>query len=264
MSRTGATLLVSLLTDFGPGSVYVGQMHAVLRRRLPDVRIVDLAHDCPPGGIEAAAYVLKRSYGHFPSGSVHVVVVDPGVGTSRAVLAAKAHGHYFVGPDNGVLWDEIVGGEVRRVENRDWMAEEISNTFHGRDVMAPVAACLAEGRPLAEVGPGIEPLPVPGGPIAGRNAVEGRVLMIDRYGNCITNVPRHLVEKLADEGGEVRVRIGSAFIDGLVRTFADVAEGRALAYIGSGDHLEIAVNGGRATDLLHLGVADPVRVERLP
>ncbi len=105
-------------------------------------------------------------------------------------------------------------------------------------------------------------MPVAGGPIASRDAVEGAVLMIDHYGNLITNVPGGLVDALASAAGEVRVRIGSAFIDGLVRTFGDVAEGRALAYIGSGEHLEIAVNGGRASDLLHLGIGDIIRVER--
>jgi S-adenosylmethionine hydrolase len=105
-------------------------------------------------------------------------------------------------------------------------------------------------------------MPITGGPIASRDAVEGAVLMIDHYGNLITNVPGRLVDDLASAAGEVRVRIGSAFIDGLVRTFGDVDEGRALAYIGSGEHLEIAVNGGRASDLLHLGIGDPIRVER--
>lgn len=144
--------LVSLLTDFGAGSVYVGQMHAVLRRRLPGVTILDLAHDCPAGGIEAAAYLLRRSYRHCPQSTVHVVVVDPGVGTGRAILAAHARDQYFVGPDNGVLTAIVEGGDVRRVENPALVEEEVSSTFHGRDIMAPVGAFLAAGGALADVG----------------------------------------------------------------------------------------------------------------
>jgi len=258
------TAPISLLTDFGPGSVYVGQMHAVLRRLAPDVPIVDLAHDCPAGRVEAAAYILRRSVLHFPPDSVHVVVVDPGVGTSRAVLGARAGEQVFVGPDNGVLAEAVEGGEVRRVENPALMAERISSTFHGRDIMAPVAARLATGTPLESVGPRVRPLRLPAQLEYADGAVVGRVLMADRFGNLITNIPLDLVGQVGAPGGRVRVRIGAAFIDGLVGTFGDVPPGRALAYIGSGGHLEIAVNEGCAAKALGLGIGDPVRVEPGP
>jgi S-adenosylmethionine hydrolase len=263
MKRSG---IVSLLTDFGPGSVYVGQMHAVFATRAPTVRVVDLAHDCPPGGIEAAGYVLNRSFRHFPHGTVHVVVVDPGVGSARGILAAAASGHLFLAPDNGVLGralqeaDEV---EVRRVQNRLLMNETISRTFHGRDVFAPVAAQLATGLPLAEVGPeAVAQIPEPGFALEG-DRIEGRVLIADRFGNLITNVPRGAVRALGDPS-RIRVRVGAAFLDRLHQTFSDVPEGVALSYIGSGDHLEVAVNGGRADELLGIGVGDPIRVERMP
>jgi hypothetical protein len=255
--------VVTLLTDFGPGSVYVGQMHAVLLRTAPAVRVVDLAHDCPFAGIESAAYVLQRSYPHFPPGTVHVVVVDPGVGSGRAILAVRAAGHVFLAPDNGVLAPILLRGkdlEVRHVENRALMNEKISSTFHGRDIFAPVAARLASGTALAEVGPAGRAAVQRFGPVEGERVAEGKVLLVDRFGNLITNVPRAVLDRL---GGplKVRVRIGAAFINGLVETFSDVPKGLALAYVGSGEHLEIAVNGGRASDLLGLGVGAAIRVE---
>lgn len=255
------TATVSLLTDFGPGSVYVGQMHAVLRRLAPSAHVVDLAHDCPAGRVEAAAYILRRSVPHFPEGTIHVVVVDPGVGTSRAVLAAQAAGNVFVGPDNGVLTEAVAGAEVRRIENRTLMAAEIAPTFHGRDIMAPVAARLAAGLALREVGPVAEPLRAPPQLEIEAGGVTGRVLLADHFGNLITNIGFELLAQVGGPGGSVRVRIGAAFIDGLVETFADVAPGRALAYIGSGGNLEIAVNEGSAVEALGLGVDTEIRVE---
>ena len=255
------TATVSLLTDFGPGSVYVGQMHAVLRRLAPDARVVDLAHDCPAGRVEAAAYILRRSVPHFPEGTIHVVVVDPGVGTSRAVLAARTEASLFVGPDNGVLAEAVQDAEIRRIENRTWMAPDIAPTFHGRDVMAPVAARLAIGLALEDVGPLVEPLRAPSALAIEGGGVTGRVLLVDHFGNLVTNIGFALLAQVGGPGGAVRVRIGAAFIDGLVETFADVAPGRALAYIGSGGNLEIAVNEGSAAEALRLGVDTEIRVE---
>ena len=257
--------VVTLLTDCGPASLYVGQLHAVLLTRAPDVRVLDLAHDVPAGAIRAASYVLRRSYPLCPPGSVHVVVVDPGVGTRRAILAAAAHGHLFVGPDNGVLYDVVREGEVRSVENPELMAPRVSNTFHGRDIMAPVAASLACGTPLAEVGPVIVPQagPAASSPRPRAGGVEGEILFVDRYGNLVTDLERAQIQAVGGENGAIRVRLADAFIDRLVTTFGDVAEGRVLAYIGSGDHLVIGVNGGRAKDLLGVDVGDPVRLEPL-
>lgn len=261
MSAAG---LVTLLTDFGPGSVYVGQMHGVLLARAPDVRIVDLAHDCPPAGVAAAGYLLERSFRHFPAGSVHVAVVDPGVGSARKVLAARAQDHVFLAPDNGLLGpvlDGITEKEVRAVENRDLMAASIAPTFHGRDVFAPVAAYLAVGRDLAAVGPPTQAERARSGPDVGAASIEGRVLLVDRFGNLVTNVSRAHLQVLG-KAARIRVRAGDVAIDGLVRTFSDVARDAALLYVGSGDHLEIAVRGGRASDVLGLGVGAVVHVER--
>lgn len=259
--------VVSLLTDFGPGSVYVGQMHAVILRRSGGrVRVVDLSHQCPFANTEAAAYKLRRSYGHFPEGTVHVVVVDPGVGSERDILAAEADGHRFVVPDNGVLGGILAGlDEVRvhRVTNRLLMNDFVSSTFHGRDVFAPVATHLALGGGLDEVGPEVPPPPVPPMPRVEGDRIEGKVLVVDQFGNMITNISREVMLELG-EPATLRVRIGAAFIDRLVQTFSDVDPGIALTYFGSGDHLEIAVNGGRAHELLGMGIGSKVVVERRP
>ena len=256
--------LVSLLTDFGPGSVYVGQMHAVILQRAQDLRIVDLAHDCPPGAVASAAYMLQRSFRHFPEGTVHVVVVDPGVGSSRAVLVARACGHIFVAPDNGLLGPvlaEAGDAEVRRVENRELMNEIVSSTFHGRDIFAPLGAYLATGGRLADVGPETDAEMARPGPEIGDRSIDGAVLLVNRFGNLITNIPRSMVQALG-EPSRIRVQVGPSFLNGLVMTFADVPRGVALAYIGSGDHLEIAVNGGRACDLLAMAPGEPIHVRR--
>ncbi len=259
--------VVSLLTDFGPGSVYVGQMHAViLRKGGGHIQVVDLSHQCPFGNTEAAAYKLRRSYQHFPEGTVHVAVVDPGVGSERDILAAEADGHRFLVPDNGLLGGVLVGLDdvvVHRVANRLLMNDFVSSTFHGRDVFAPVAAHLAMGAKLADVGPSVPPPPAPPMPRIEGGTIEGHILVTDRFGNLITNVPRELMLELGDPA-ELRVRIGAAFIDRLVQTFSDVEPGIALTYFGSGDHLEIAVNGGRASDLLKMTIGSPIVIERRP
>jgi hypothetical protein len=256
--------IVSLLTDFGPASVYVGQIHAVIARLAPTARAIDLVHDCPFAAIDAASYMLVRSFRHFPPGTVHLVVVDPGVGSRRGLLAASGAGHLFVAPDNGVLGGVLAldrGAETRRLENRALWNETVSPTFHGRDVLAPVAARLATGTPLESVGPVVSPVLPASGVVASADAVEGRVLLADRFGNLITNLPRAALERLGAPEA-LRVRIGAAFLDGLARTFSDVPPGMALAYIGSGDHLEVAVNGGRASEILRLSAGSPIRVER--
>jgi S-adenosylmethionine hydrolase len=261
MNRSG---LVTLLTDFGPGSVYVGQMHATVLRVAPAVQVVDLAHDCPAGGVAAGAYLLRRSFGHFPDHTVHAAVVDPGVGSARAILAAQADGHFFLAPDNGLLGGILDDAEevtVRRVENEALMNERVSRTFHGRDIFAPVAAHIARGGRLSEVGPECEWEPARPGPEAGDGAIAGRVLIVDHFGNLITDIPGELLESVGAPE-DLRVRLGDRHIDALVDTFEDVPRGVALVYVGSGGHLEIAVNAGRASDMLGTVAGVGVRVER--
>lgn len=254
------TRLLALLTDFGAGSAYVGQMHLAIRRLAPEAVVVDVAHDCPPGDVEAGAYLLAGALREAPSAAVFVVVVDPGVGTARRILAARRGDLAVVGPDNGVLAAAIAGWEVRALENRALVPASPSATFHGRDIMAPAAVRLATGFDFTAVGPAAAPQSAPQGPETLADGIAGRVLLTDRFGNLVTNIPRRLVEMLGD-GAHVRVRVDGAFIDGLSRTYGDVETGNILAYIGSGDHLEIAVNGDSAARLLGLGVDAPIRIE---
>ncbi|MDJ0522556.1 MAG: SAM-dependent chlorinase/fluorinase [Planctomycetota bacterium] len=263
MSRTST---ITLLTDFGAGSVYVGQMHGVLRRRAPEATVIDLAHDVPPGGVAAAAYLLQRSFDCFPPGSVHVAVIDPGVGSARRILAARAHGHTFLAPDNGLL-GPLLDGEteavVHSVENEELMRERVSRTFHGRDIFAPVAAWLAGGGALEEVGPPVAAEIARPGAVLEDGVIRGRLLLVDRFGNLITNVPKQLLEVLGAPEG-LRVSFGGRPVGGLVGTFSDAPRDSLLAYVGSGDHLELAVNGGRASDVLGDDTGAEVRVERSP
>jgi hypothetical protein len=250
------TPVLALLTDFGPGSVYVGQMHLAIRRELPEATIVDLAHDCPRGDIEAAAYLLRAAAPVAIPASVTVVVVDPGVGGDRRVLAGRVDGRVFVGPDNGVLAAALEEGEVRAFENRALLDRPVSATFEGRDVMAPLGARIAAGMPLGEVGPAAAPRTAPPGPVPGAEGVDGRVLLVDRFGNLVTNVPG---TRLASKAG-LAVRVGGRKVVGLSRTFADVEPGALLCYVGSGGHLEVAVNGESAARRLGVNGGEDVEV----
>jgi len=240
---------ISLLTDFGHGGGYVGMMKGVILSINPRVRLVDLGHEVRPQGIRQAAFLLKTAVPYFPPGTIHVVVVDPGVGTERRVLAVRSGGAYFVGPDNGVLsWSIGPDGEVVSVDREDLYRKPTSATFHGRDRMAPVAARLSLGMPLEELGSRVSgwvELPPPR--LETREGrILGEVLYVDRFGNLITSIPGTLLGECAVE--DVRVQTGSIRIRGLKRTFGDGEVGSPIAYVGSTGFLEIARVGGSAAD----------------
>src|SRR5919199_222420 len=187
--------IITLLTDFGVADAYVGVMKGVILGIAPEVTAVDLCHEVPPQDVRAGAFLLMAAYAYFPAGTIHLAVVDPGVGTERQIVAVRAGEHYFVGPDNGLLrWAvDRAGGAaaIVAVENPEYRLSQVSTTFHGRDMMAPAAAHLARGVPLEALGPAVprlagEPFPEPQ---RRGNALAGRVIYVDRYGNCITNLP---------------------------------------------------------------------------
>jgi len=254
--------IISLITDFGVQDEYVGLMKAVMLGIDPAAVIVDVSHTVRPGDIPQAAFLLESTYGFFPPGSIHLVVVDPGVGTSRALLYLEAHTHRFIAPDNGVLslvMDLPSAVSLRRLDNPAWRRPCVSATFHGRDIMAPAAAHLSRGADVREVGPelnlddvtmltDLRAEPCEDGRIA------GRVVHIDRFGNLITNVDQAAIRKAqtVSPGRVLAVRIGDEVITGLSRTYADEDAGRPLALIGSRGYLEIAVNGGSAQ--LYFGI----------
>jgi len=246
-------MIVTLLTDFGTADGYVAEVKGTLLRRAPGATLVDVTHEIPPGDVAAAAYLLGRSWRAFPEGTVHVVVVDPGVGTDRRALAAETGGHRFVAPDNGVLSAVLGAGEVAIVSLP--MDAAASPTFHGRDVFAPAAARLVIGEPLGALGGAVRDpvlLPPPRLERHGEDWV-GEVVHVDRFGTLVTSVPG----TVAGGGGTVRIARHDV---ALGRTFADVAPGTPVAFVGSGGTIEVAVRDGRADEVLGAGRGAEVRV----
>jgi S-adenosylmethionine hydrolase len=262
MARVPSTVrLVTLTTDFGLADGWVAAMKGVVLSIVPDARLVDVSHAIPPQDIRAAAFVLGTTYPAFPPGTVHVGVVDPGVGTARRGIAVEADGHLFVGPDNGLFTlalrraDANGHGARAVVLDREALHRApASPTFHGRDVFAPVAAHLAMGRTLEEVGSSAAtplvrlPSPPPG--------ARGEVLHVDRFGNLVTSL------EAPPAGSRVRLPGAgpAAAALPLVRTFGDVPEGQAAAVLGSAGLVEIVVNHGSAAQRFAARRGDPVEL----
>lgn len=246
--------IITLLTDYGTADSYVGELKGVLLSQAPGAILVDLTHEVSPGDVVGAAYVLARTWHRYPQGSVHLVVVDPGVGTARPALALRAGGHGFVGPDNGLFGSLAEAPDLEIVTLA--VPERASNTFHGRDVFAPAAAALARGVPLLELGristERLTLLPV-STPVHEGKTVVGEVTYVDRYGNLVTNLTASVVPSYAI------LELDSLVIGPLRATFSDVPPGGLVAYIGSGGCVEIAVRGGSAARRLGLGVGGKIR-----
>ena len=256
--------LVTLTTDFGTRDPYVAAMKGVLLRTCPELRVLDLGHEIAPHDVLEGALFLAGALPHFPAGTVHVAVVDPGVGGERRPIAVRAGGQTVVCPDNGLLTLFLRAYEreaAHVIANVEFMAAEVSATFHGRDIFAPAAARLACGASLEAAGPPLESivtLYVPEPTRAADGAVHGEVIHVDRFGNAITNIPRVVAE--ATE--RAKIHVAGRSLGGLRRTYVDVAAGRPLALIGSSGHLEIAVNGGSAATGLGLRRGDGVELTR--
>lgn len=227
-------MIVTLLTDFGDADGFVGAMRGVILSRAPDARLVDLAHHVPRGDVAKAARVLKRAAPCFPAGTVHLVVVDPGVGSARDAIAAEIAGHLFVAPDNGVLGLMGPPTRIRRLA----IPSDASSTFHGRDVFAPAAARLAAGAPLEALGPAVHDL------VRLPEGRPGRIVEVDQFGNLISDLP--------PEPG--RYRIGAVVLDGPQPSYSAVASGEFVLVAGSEGTLEVAVRDGSAAERLGLGV----------
>ena len=256
--------IVTLTTDFGTSDAFVGSMKGVIMSRCPGAAVVDITHDVPAHNIRAGALRLASAAHFFPDGTVHVAVVDPGVGGPRRAIAIEAQGQRFVGPDNGVLSLAAPRGAAgwRAVEltNRAHWLPEVSNTFHGRDVFAPVAAHLACGGDLQALGAlsdSIHELQLPVPELRGDH-VAGAVLDVDRFGNLISNI------RARQLGGRtvVRVEVGGASIDGLSGAYGPAQP--LVALEDSDGWIEIAAPGGSAAARLGVGVDDPVDVYLAP
>ncbi len=257
--------IITLMSDFGTEEHYVACMKGVILTINPKATIVDITHDIAPHGIVQAAFVLRQIWPWFPPGTVHVVVVDPGVGTSRKILAGRYTDRVVVAPDNGVISLVHRDGqyqELRVVENRKYFGGPLSCTFHGRDVMAPVASHITAGVRLSDLGPLTDHLQFLGLPAPRRDAVSltGEVLYIDHFGNLITNISVADVNSLAGRRGRLNVSLGERPIGILHMTYGDVEAGSPVALIGSTQMLEIAVNRGHAAEVFGAKVGDPVIV----
>jgi len=241
--------IVTFTTDFGTADGYVGEIKGVVLTHAPDATIVDVTHDIPPQDVDYARLTVSRFWRRFPPGTVHLVVVDPGVGSPRAALAVASDDRFLVGPDNGVLSAALLIPNARAVTLR--VPDDASATFHGRDVFAPAAAALARGEQITALGsPADTPItyrtPEPVARDGG--VIEGEVIAIDRFGNAITNLS-------AEQAGVVMVGHRSMRVR---RTYADVAVGEALAVVGSGGAIEISIRNDSAAKAFHLSRGDKV------
>ena len=245
------TSIITLLTDFGLRDSYVAEMKGVILGTAPDVTLVDVTHAVPPGDILCCQYLLERAWRRFPAGTVHLVIVDPGVGTARRAIAVEHGGHSFLGPDNGVLTPVLEGASAAQLH----VPSNASPTFHGRDVFAPAAARLAAGERVSALGAPVTDPVRRSHPEAIREAGEvvGRVIYVDTFGTLVTNVPAGLLVGVFEVAvrGEAPVALG--------RTFADVPSGALVAFVGSGGTLEIAARDRSAALVLGVGIGAEVR-----
>jgi S-adenosylmethionine hydrolase len=253
---------ITLLTDFGDQDTYVGIMKGVIANINPNASTIDLTHQISPQDIAAARFNLMSAVPYFPTGTVHLAVVDPGVGQTRKAIAVQISLGFLVGPDNGifsgVLRQYPALAAVELTNQRYWGTSRPSSTFHGRDIFAPIAAYLSRGVPLDKLGVAIDPamlvafsLPMPEQTTAG---IQGYIQYCDRFGNMITNIPGRWV------GNRTWfLKLGNLIIPGC-RTYSSVNIGDPLALIGSHGWVEIAINCSNAQSQLQLKVGDPVRL----
>ncbi len=291
--------IITLLTDFGDQDAYVGIMKGVITGINPGANIIDLCHSIPPQDIFSGAYLLSTAYQYFPKGTIHVAVVDPGVGSQRDIVCVEIRDDIFLVPDNGIL--SFVVQEERpkriiRVTNNRYFLKSPSNTFHGRDVFAPVAAHLSLGtkpQQLGDTTPRLKTIDIPQPVYKNKEQLEGQIISIDRFGNLITNITRahidrHIIMQMQNRGkvsgvmsqeSEARSRIpctsknkmlapystmettiGGKKIRGLGTTYADVKPGRPLILFGSAGFLEVSVNQGNARQYFKVDRGDIITI----
>jgi S-adenosylmethionine hydrolase len=252
--------VVTLTTDFGTGSGYVAEMKGRLLHARAPFTLVDIAHDVPAHDIRAAAWLVGQACPAFPPGSLHVVVVDPGVGTTRRLVWARVGDQEFLCPDNGVL-SRMLASVPAPVARTLHVAPAASATFHGRDVLAPAAVALLDGAEPESLGPPAGPLVRLAWPVARETAtgIHGEVVHVDAFGNLVTNLPATLWPQLAAAG---RLRVGDHDVATVVRTYGDAPRGTLVALVGSQDAIEAAVVEGNAAARLAAGVGTPVTIPR--
>lgn len=260
--------IITLLTDFGTDDEYVGLMKGAILSIHPAAAIVDISHRIDRHDVVQAAFVIHSGYRYFPKGTVHLIVVDPGVGTNRSLLVLKLHGHIFIAPDNGVLTllhrTKHVSS-LNRVTNPDYFQASVSSTFHGRDIIAPAGAHIAAGLDVNQLGPEIElkhTVQLDGllAQCTKNCELRGKIITIDHFGNLITNIHadqlRHCLPTGAPDKLQIKTR--ATVIDGLSETYANAPADTPVALIGSRGYIEIAINQGHAANRLNAAKGDEV------
>ncbi|MFC1808627.1 S-adenosyl-l-methionine hydroxide adenosyltransferase family protein [Candidatus Omnitrophota bacterium] len=253
--------IVTLTTDFGYQDSYVAEMKGVILGINSKARLVDLSHGIRAQNIKEAAYMIFLSYKYFPKGTIHIVVVDPGVGSKRRILLVKTKKFYFIAPDNGVL-THILNAEpdavVRSVTNKKYFRQEISETFHGRDIMAPVAGYLSQENIVRSVGKIINNPKkfLTSHPVHTKNTLFGEVIYIDHFGNIVTNFTKALFSEYSIKSITIKKRT----LSGIVPTYESTRKKQLLSTFGGSGFLEIAVNCGSAQKLIKAQIGDKVRI----
>jgi len=262
---------ITLLTDFGQDDTFVGIMKGVILGIVPQASVVDLCHNLPSYDVAEAAFLIYITYSYFPDQSIHLVVVDPGVGSPRRPLLVATDNYFFIAPDNGVLSYIFERGGLRRVYEitaKHYFLSPQSATFHGRDIFAPVAAYLSKGIDPEALGSEIDDyvkIPLPSPQPVGDRAIAGEILHVDRFGNLITNISHEDLARLLGKRGEARLalRLGETIIEGLRSFYGEGEKGKLEAIIGSSGHLEIFVNQGNATVIAKKRKGDQLMVSLL-
>jgi S-adenosylmethionine hydrolase len=259
--------IITLTTDFGTNDHFVGTMKGVILNIVPEAAIVDISHAVQAFDVLDGALTISQAYSYFPTGTVHLVVVDPGVGTARRPIIASSDGYHFVAPDNGVLSLVYAREErihVRHITSEHYFLQPVSNTFHARDVFAPVAAYLAKQVDSHKFGDEIEDFvkfSAPKPKAVNENQMRGVVLKVDRFGNLITNIsPQDAPKLFADQPGAFKIVVGKREITEIRKTYSEGAPGEVFGILGSMGFLEIAANRGAAAQVLAVGKGTEVNI----
>lgn len=256
--------IITLTSDFGLSDPYVGIMKGVLLSRAPEAKLVDLSHQLPPQDINAAGHTLQAALPFFPAATIHVAVVDPGVGSSRQIICLACHDQLLLAPDNGLLSPFLSQADwCRQVSNKNLFLSPLSATFHGRDIFAPVAAALATGLDPAQLGVRLELDSLqqhrPAEPLLSPGEILGEISHIDHFGNCLTTITTsHLPEQ--SKHHRLTVHLAGLTISGLVHSYSQGIPDQALALISSTNQLEIALPNDSAAKKLQLFVGQPIKI----
>jgi S-adenosylmethionine hydrolase len=265
--------VITLLTDFGTADEYVGVMKGVMLSICPSVSVVDISHQIEPQDIVQAAYLVPGYFHYFPKGTIHIVVIDPGVGSQRAILAVHFRKHFFIAPDNGVLsllLRDQKSDTIIEANKSEYFLEPLSATFHGRDIFAALGAHVACGTEIESLGSrrqieDIVHLNDLTCQVTQRGELIGKIVSIDRFGNLISNIDAIQLHDFcqSEPSKQVHIAIGSLTIRGMEKTYADAASGAPLALIGSRGYLEIALSCANAQKQLNARKGDRVRITLL-